>query len=592
MKQKKPSLLSQLFAFAGGYKKLTMLGIVLSGISAALSVLPILFVWFGVDEVLKMQGNYGDTGVVINYAIIATVTAILSITIYVFSLMLTHKAAFRIAKNMKTKALSHMMDLPLGFFSDSRSGALRRTVTDSAARTEAYLAHQLPDMAGAFVMPVVVLVLLFVFDWRLGLISLIPLALSLIAMSSMMMNKDYPVKIKEYQTSLEKINSEGVEYVRGIPVVKTFGQSVHSFKRFYSALLSYKDYVMKYTVSMRVPMTLFQTFLGSSTIILVIGGALILSGSTDPATFISHFLFYIFFAPIMSFMMFKIIFMSQNTMVAEDAVSRVKDLLAEKPLEYIKNEKFPQEYNISLEDVTFRYPGAKENAIEDMSLKVKSGEQIALVGPSGGGKSTIAMLMARFWDVDGGSVNVGGVNVKDIAEDELMSNISFVFQSTNLYKCSIMDNVRESKPNATEKEVLAALHAARCDEIVSKFGLHAKVGTGGVFLSGGEAQRIAIARAILKDAPIILLDEATAFTDPENEHEIQLALSELAKGKTVVMIAHRLSTVQHVDRIYLVEEGKIAEQGSHDELVARGGKYAEMWSEYNKAFVWKDEVSA
>ncbi len=593
-KEKKASLLQRLFVFAKNYKHLTTIGMALSGISAIVTIFPIIFIYLGVKEIIETYPNVTLTQSIITNAWLAVASAIGAMVIYLVALMCTHIAAFRIAKNMRKTALNHIMTLPLGFFDNMGSGKLRRIINESAAATETYLAHQLPDLVGAYITPFAVIVVLFIFDWRLGLVSLIPLVLAAISMMSGM-GKDQPERIKLYQTSLENMNNEATEYVRGVPVVKTFNQSVFSFERFHSVIQNYKKYVSQYSYRMRMPMTLFQVFLASTPIFLVLSSILLISGQSDMVNFFLNFFFYLIFTPMSSLMLMKIMWVMQHSMLANDALDRIENLLKEKPLEKPKSPKVPQNTEIVMVNVSFTYPGAKVKAVDNVTINIKQGQTVAFVGPSGGGKTTLATLIPRFWDVQSGSVKIGGVDVKDIDSTQLMNNISFVFQNTNLYKASILDNLREGKPNATVQEVDKALKAARCEDIIAKLpnGINTVYGTKGVYLSGGEAQRIALARAILRDSPIILLDEATAFADPENEHQIQLAMSELIKGKTVLMIAHRLSTIKNVDVIYVIENGKIAQQGTHEELVNKSGLYSDMYKEYNNAFKWNEsEVMA
>lgn len=589
-KNKQKSLLKRLFKFAGGYKYLSILGMILSGISSALLLFPILFIWWGLFEVFSMYPNITMTGEIMRYAWLAVGTAIFAMLIYFLALLCTHLAAFRIARNIRYKSITHLMNLPLGYFNESGSGRIKRIIDGAASSTEDYLAHKLPDIVGVFVTPIVVLILLFVFDWKLGLISIISTVLTIATMFAMF-GKYQSDMLKEYQTKLEDMNNEAIEYVRGIPVVKAFGQSIFSFKKFHKSIIDYKEFVTSYTYSMRKFMVLAQSLANITPIILALAGILLIVGQSDTKYFLLNFLFYVLFTPICATMVMRIMFASQNSMLAEDAVSRVEELLNEKPLEVKKELEFPSSFDIEFNNVSFKYPSAQNNSVNNINLHMKQGSKIALVGPSGAGKSTIAMLIARFWDTSSGSVKIGGIDVRDIKESELMNNISFVFQNTNLYKESILDNVREGKPDATIEEVMQALKFARCEDIIEKLpnGINTVIGTKGVFLSGGQAQRIAIARSILKDSPIILLDEATAFTDPENEHEIQLAFKELAKGKTVLMIAHRLSSIQNVDKIYLVENGCIKEQGTHKELLKENGEYNSMWNEYQKAFIWKEQ---
>ncbi len=588
-KHKKQPLLKRLYVFAGNYKHLTNIGMFLSGLSAIITLFPIIFIWKGVSEILTMYPNVTLTDNLLSNAWLAVGTAICAIAVYLAALMCTHVAAYRIAKNMRKATLRHIMTLPLGFFNSKGSGKLRRIISDSAGATEAYLAHMLPDLVSAYITPIAVLVVLFVFDFRLGLISLIPLVLAAVSMMSGM-GKNQPERIKEYQTALENMNNEATEYVRGIPVVKTFNQSVFSFKRFHNVINKYKKYVSEYSYRMRMPMTMFQVFLASTPIFLVISSIFMISGQSDMQDFFLSFFFYLIFTPIASLMLMKIMWVMQHSMVASDAADRIETLLNEKPLAQAKNPKSPKNSDIVMENISFTYPNSEKKAVDNVSIRISQGQTVAFVGPSGGGKSTLATLIPRFWDVESGSVLIGGVDVRDIENEELMKNVSFVFQNTNLYKASILDNLLEGKPTATTKEVQAAIKAARCEDIIEKMpdGLNTVYGSKGVYLSGGEAQRIALARAILKDAPIVLLDEATAFADPENEYQIRLAFNELSKNKTVLMIAHRLSTIKDADFIYVIADGKVAEQGTHEELIEKNGMYGEMWKEYNNAFVWNE----
>ncbi len=591
-KQKQKSLLKRLYSFAGGHKHLTNLGMILSGISAVMTLLPIIFIYRGVSEIISIYPNITLTDSIKANAWLAVGSAIGAMVVYLIALMLTHIAAYRIAKNMRKASLNHIMSLPLGFFSNTGSGKLRRIINDSAAATETYLAHQLPDMVGAYTTPIAVLAVLFVFDWRLGLISLAPVVLAAISMMSGM-GKDQPERIKQYQSALENMNNEATEYVRGVPVVKTFNQSVFSFERFYNVINRYKKYVSQYSYRMRMPMTMFQVFLASTPIFLVLSSIFIIGGQSDMTTFFLSFFFYLIFTPIASLMMMKIMWVMQHSMLAKDALDRVENLLNEKPLPKPTAPKSPKNSDIYMENISFTYPNTDKKAIDNINISIKQGQTVAFVGPSGGGKTTLATLIPRFWDVDSGTVSIGGVDVRNIDNAELMKKISFVFQSTNLYKASILDNLREGNPEASIEEVNKALKVARCEDIIAKLpnGLDTIYGTKGVYLSGGEAQRIALARAILRDAPIILLDEATAFADPENEHQIQLAFNEMTKGKTVLMIAHRLSTIKNADLIYVIADGRVVQQGTHSELVAKDGLYSDMWVEYNNAFIW-NEVSA
>ena len=585
---KKKSFLKRLFLFAGNYKYLTIAGMVLSAISAVMSILPTLFIWYGIKELFFIYPNITMSDKLIYYLIFALISGVGAMIIYSIALLFTHLAAFRIAKNMKISTLTHLINLPLGYFNDNSSGKLRRTINDCASQTEIYLSHQLPDITGAIATPIAILGVLFLVDWRLGIISILSLLMAAIS-QFLLIGKGYKERMRDFQTSLENMNNEAIEYVRGISVIKTFGHTIFSFKKLYNTIDIFKKVVIDYSLFSRIPTTLFLTFLGSTSIFLIISGILIFPGESSFSLFFINMLFYLLFTPVFTLMVGRIMWTSQNTLLAEDALDRIEELMSAKPMQHGENKLFPEKHNISIEKISFSYPNSDKEIISELSLEIDEGSTVAIVGVSGGGKSTLASLLVRFWDITKGSIKIGGVEIKDIDEKELFTNISFVFQNTNLYKSSILDNVRESSPDATEEEVLKALKDACCEDIINKLpnGIHTKVGINGIFLSGGETQRIAIARAILKNAPIVLLDEATAFADPENEYKIQLALGELIKNKTVLIIAHRLSTIQNVDKIHLMANGKIIESGTHIELLKRHGEYAGMWNEYQKALLWR-----
>lgn len=585
-KDKKESIIKLLLSHGGKYSKLTYIGMALSGISAIMVLFTIVYVWMAVKAALLAYPNIVFADISQN-AIFALGCTIGSALIYIAALMCTHISAFRIARNLRTEGMEHLMKLPLGYFDQVGSGKLRRTLSENIGDTEGFLAHQLPDMIGAYVTPVAVIVMLFVFDWRLGLLSFVGIIICFLPYALMMGVSKEGMKL--YMESLDAMNNEAVEYVRGVSVIKTFGSSIFSFKKFTNTIDEYKKRVAGITEGYRLPMILFQTLLASLSFIMIYGGIIMLPSSENILSLFIDLMFYILFLPTCNTMIMKIMWMSEATGKAELSYRAVEEILQAKPLEYPAEPQMPNSFDIEAKDVSFAYPKSKTNAVEHVSFQAKQGQTIAFVGESGGGKSTIVSLIARFFDVCEGSIEIGGVDIRNISEENLMEHISFVFQNTRLYKGSILDNVREGKPNATVEEVKDALKKARCEAIIAKMpnGIETLVGTGGVFLSGGESQRIAIARAILKDAPIILLDEATAFTDPENEHEIQLALASLAEDKTVILIAHRLSTVKNADCIHVINGGRIVESGTHDQLFAMGGEYAGMYEEYNNAFDWK-----
>ncbi len=587
-KAKQQSALSVLMDYAGRRRVLTYLSWVLSAVSALIALAPFIFVWLIVREVLSADGNFAAVqGELALYGWWAVGSALISMLIYFAALMCSHVAAFRVASNMRKRTMRHLATLPVGFMSSLGSGRVRRIVNESSGATETYLAHQLPDMAGAFATPVGMLVLLFVFDWRLGLLSLIPTLLGFIIMAKMT-GKSMAEKMKEYQNSLERMNNEAVEYVRGVPVVKTFGQTVFSFKRFKGSIDEYHKWVVAYTKSLMWPMVAFTTAVNCVFVPLIIAGLCFTAGGVD-STFLLNLIFYIIFTPIISVTLMRVMFMSENNMIVNDALSRIDSLLSIKPLEVPGSPASPRDNSVRFENVTFAYDGAERNALDGISMDIGAGETVALVGPSGGGKTTAAGLIARFWDTKSGAVQLGGVNVKDIAKEQLNDTVAYVFQDSHLLKTSIFENVRMGRPSATRAEVMAALHDAQCDDILQKFpeGADTVIGAKGVYLSGGEQQRIAIARVMLKNASVLVLDEATAFADPENEAAVQRAFERLKAGRTVIMIAHRLTTVQNADKIYVLKDGKVAEQGTHGELMQKKGLYNEMYEEYRTSISWK-----
>lgn len=580
--------LSVLMDYAGRRSVLTYLSWALSAVSALTALVPFIFVWLIVREVIEANGNFAAVqGSLSVYGWWAVGSALISMLVYFAALMCSHVAAFRVAGNMRKRAMRHIGALPVGFMNSLGSGRVRRIVNESSGATETYLAHQLPDMVGAFATPVGMIVLLFVFDWRLGLLSLIPTVLGFIIMSKMT-GKDMARKMKEYQSALENMNNEAVEYVRGVPVVKTFGQTVFSFKRFKGSIDSYHTWVVAYTKSLMWPMVAFTTAINCVFVPLIIAGLCFTAGGVD-GTFFLNLIFYIIFTPIISVTLIKVMFMSENNMIVSDALQRIDGILAIKPLPESSAPKTPKDNSVCFENVTFAYKGAERNAIDGISLNVKAGDTVAFVGPSGGGKTTAAGLISRFWDASSGAVKVGGVNVKDIDRQTLNDTVAYVFQDSKLLKTSIYENVRMGRPSATREEVLAALHNAQCDDILNKFphGVDTVIGSKGVYLSGGEQQRIAIARVMLKNAPVLVLDEATAFADPENEAAVQRAFERLANGRTVIMIAHRLTTVQNADKIYVLKDGKIAEEGTHARLMEQNGLYHDMYDEYRTSIAWK-----
>lgn len=572
--------------YAGRHRFFTYTSWLLAAVSALVALVPFWYIWKIIREVLDTAPDFSRATELVHSGVMAMLFAILSYLIYIGALMCSHLAAFRVATNLRLALTEHIAKLPLGFVDSFGSGRLRKIINDSTGATETYLAHQLPDKCAAVATPIGLLILLFAFDWRLGLLSLVPVFLGFLIMLAMT-GKQMEEKMRQYNNALASMSNEAVEYVRGIPVVKTFGQSVFSFKKFKATIDEYEKWVVSYTKDMRLPM-LFYTAAIHGVFAFLIAGALFFTRSGVTNAFLLNLLFYIIITPVISLTLTKIMYMSENGMIVADALGRIDSVLDADPMTVRGNPQHPADASVTLDDVHFSYDG-KTEVIRGVSMNIGAGQTVAFVGPSGGGKSTLASLITRFFDVQSGSIQIGGADVRNIDKEELMHTVSFVFQNSRLIKASILENVKMGRPDATDAEVLAALQTAQCMDILEKFpgGAHTIIGTGGVYLSGGEQQRIAIARAILKNAPVIILDEATAFADPDNEVKVQAAFGALSNGKTVIMIAHRLSTVANADRIYVVENGRIAESGKRDELCEKNGLFARMWREYQASVEWK-----
>ncbi len=578
--------LLRLQAYMTGRKALLPASLILSAVSSIFGMIPYILIWFIIRE-LFASGSDFSSGSITFYGWLAVVTAILSVLLYFSALALSHLAAFRAEINMRKFTMQKVINMPLGFFNDNATGKIRKIIDDNAGITHSFLAHQMPDLASTILMPLTVLVLIFVFDWRLGFACLVPVIFSMILMTSMTSKKGKDF-MNKYMTSLENMNTEAVEYVRGIPVVKVFQQTVFSFKNFHNSILNYKKMVSAYTKMWQIPMSLYTVIINSFVFLLVPVAILLINHTGDYALTILNLFLYILITPILSQSIMRSMYLNQALGQAGEAVNRLENLTDVDVLSVPSNPKPIKNYNVSFKNVSFSYPKANKKAIDNLSFDIPEGKTIALVGASGSGKTTIARLIPRFWDVNEGSVFIGEANVKDIESKELMNNISFVFQNTRLFKISLLDNIKYGKPSASLDEVNRAVDMAQCREIIDRLpdGLNTKIGTEGTYLSGGEQQRIVLARAILKDAPIVILDEATAFTDPENEHLIQQAFKKLTVGKTVLMIAHRLTSVTSADNILVINEGKVLEQGSHDELLKKQGTYSNMWNEYQKSVNW------
>ncbi len=588
MKEKKQGDLSRLMYYAGDHKYFTYASLVLAALSALIALVPFYYIWKIMKEVLEVRPNYSEAVHIKEYGWMAVAFALIAMVIYIAALMCSHKAAFRVQVNMRTAMMNHIMKLPLGYVESEGTGKIRKIVADSSAATETYLAHNLPDKVVSFATPVGLLAMMMVFDYRLGLISLIPAVIAFALMGTLMMGPKMAEDMKQYQNALETMSAEAVEYVRGVPVVKTFGQTVFSFKRFKNAIDEYEKWTLGYTKNMMLPMVAFTTSANGIFAALIIA-AYVFTGHGVTDKFILNLIFYILITSVLTVTLMKIAFAGESQLMVRDAINRMDGILNMEPLPEPADGQTPKDTSVELDKVVFSYAGADKNAVDGISLKIASGEHVAFVGPSGGGKTTLASLIARFWDVNSGAVKIGGVNVKDINSETLMNEVSYVFQDSRLLKMSILENIRMGRPDATDAEVMEALKNAQCMDIIEKFpdGVNTVIGSKGVYVSGGEAQRLSIARAFLKNAPILILDEATAFADPDNERQVQKAFEALSKDKTVIMIAHRLSTVTNADRIYVLADGRIAESGTHDELNSANGIYTHMWSEYNKSVKWK-----
>ncbi len=580
---KKDNVMKVINEYAGSYRYVIVLGRVLAALSALVGMVPYYDLW----RIIKVAVSGENLSQISGLAWQAVGIMILSMLMYVGALMCTHVSAFRVQANLRTRLMKHIVTLPLGVFDQAGTGKIRRIVNESSAATETYIAHNLADKAVASATPVGLVVLMLAFDWRIGLICLIPAIIGFLFMMGMM-GKEMQEKMREYQNALEVMSSEATEYVRGIPVVKTFGQTVFSFKRFKNALDDYEKWCVSYTISLRKSMMGFMTGINAIFVALVFAG-FIFARNGVTSDLILNMMYYIIITPLLTVTLTKIAYAGEQEMQVIDSIKRIDGILNIQPLSETDQAKQPKDYSVELKNIRYRYPDAENDAIHNLSLSIPSGQHVAFVGPSGGGKTTTAALIARFFDVQEGTIEIGGVNVKDIPQNTLMKMVSFVFQDNKLLKGTILDNVRLAKPEATDAEVMEALKKAQCMDIIKKLpdGIHTVIGTKGTYLSGGEQQRIAIARAVLKNAPILILDEATAFADPDNEAMVQKAFEELSVGKTLIMIAHRLTTVADADRIFVLKDGTCAESGSHKELMEQNGLYKEMFEEYTRSIEWK-----
>ena len=586
---KKKSDLSVLMGYAGKHRVLTYLSWVLAGISAVIALVPFWYLWRIIREVLDVSPDFSQAVHISEWGWAAMGFSALAFLVYIAALLCSHLAAFRVATNLRIAMTRHIAGLPLGFAESFGTGKLRKIINECSGATETYLAHMLPDTVTAYITPIALLVIMMVFDWRLGLLSLVPAVLAFIIMMVFMTGNSLKKSMTEYQDALNDMSNEAVEYVRGIPVVKTFGQTVFSFKKFKGAIDRYGEWTIRYTNQLRLPM-MFLTAAVNAVFAMLVAAAIWFTADGVTNEFLLNLMFYIIITPLLTVTLTKIMFNSENKMVVSDAISRIDSVMSMKPLSQGSAPVKLADHSVELRNVSYSYDGSKK-ALDGISLKIGSGQTCAFVGPSGGGKTTLANIISRFFDADSGEVLIGGVNVRDFPKEQLMDTVSFVFHNSRLIKGTILENVRMARPEASDDEVLRALEAAQCSDILEKLpdGVNTVIGTGGIYLSGGEQQRVAIARVILKDSPVVILDEATAFADPDNEVRVQKAFAELLKGRTVIMIAHRLSTVINADRIFVLADGKIAESGSGAELSSGDGIFAKMWSDYRKSVDWKIE---
>lgn len=592
MKDGRQNDLSVLLGYTGNYRGLTFLGLALSAVTMILGMLPYICIWLVMRDLIDVAPNWTLASGISRYGWMAFGFSFGGIIVYFAALMCTHLAAFRTASNIRKAGMAHLMEAPLGFFDSNASGLLRNRLDGAAAETETLLAHNLADIVGTIAMFLAMVILMFVFDWRMGAACLLAAVVSVAAMGAMMGGKNAGL-MAEYQAAQDAMSKAGTEYVRGIPVVKVFQQTVHSFKTFKQAIEDYSAKAERYQGDVcKVPQAINLTFTEGAFIFLV-PVALFLApaafASGDFAGFVTNFAFYAVFSAIISTALAKIMFASSGAMLASTALGRIRQVMDAPVLNVTEHPQEPKGNRVSFKDVSFTYEGAEHPALDHLSFDVEPGQTVALVGPSGGGKTTAASLIPRFWDVTDGHVEVGDVDVRDVDPHVLMDHVAFVFQNVHLFEASILENVRAARPEASREEAQAALQAAQCGDILAKLpdGMDTVIGTGGTYLSGGEQQRVALARAILKDAPIVVMDEATAFADPENEVLIQRAFAKLMEGRTVIMIAHRLSTVVNADRIIVLSEGRKVEEGTHEELLRSGGLYSRMWKEYNRAVEWR-----
>ena len=592
-KETKPKTgLARCMELASDRKVLVFLAAVLSSLAAIASFIPYIAVYFMIRSIISAFPDLGqlDMGKVMSYGWMALAGIIANILLYFLATFSSHMAAFGTLYDLKVLFADHITKIPLGYHLTLGSGRLRKIMDENIESVEGFIAHQFPDFVASITAPIVMVIILFAVDWRFGLASLVGIILAFVAEFIGFGSGAMKENMAKYQRASEEMNNASVEYVRGMSVVKAFNQTASSFKKLQEAISGYTEWVLKFSLGWQNCMPAFTTIINNIYLIIVPVGILIGANTSDFTEFAMKFIFYLLFVPAIAGVLNKIMYISESFMQIDGNVARMDEILNIPEMPETAHPRRPKGEDVAFAHVSFTYTeNSEEKALEDVSFTAKKGQITAIVGPSGGGKSTIANLISRFWDVSDGKITIGGVDVRDMAQDELMRQVSFVFQDIFLFKQSILDNIRMGNENATEEQVIAAAKAAQCHDFISKLpdDYHTVVGTKGVHLSGGERQRIAIARAIIKDSPIIVLDEATAFSDPENEYLIQKAFEKLMQGKTVIIIAHRLSTIRNADKIIVMEKGHLVETGKHDELVSAGGRYAQMWDHYTEAIDWK-----
>ncbi|MDR1616591.1 MAG: ABC transporter ATP-binding protein/permease [Syntrophomonadaceae bacterium] len=583
--------MARLWQLASEKRLLVTCSCVLAVISVAVSFVPFIAIYYIIREIVTHFADQSamDAAYMVKLGWLACGGAACAIVLNFAALMCSHVAAFTTLYKLKLDFARHIASLPLGFHSENSTGKLRKIVDENIEKLEEFIAHQLPDLVGSFAMPVFTLVVLFSFDWRLGLASLIPIVIAYLIQMTAFGQESVKTFMSQYQNSLEEMNNAAVEYVRGISVVKAFNQTIFSFRRFHDTIKSYGVFVKNYTLGFETPMVFFVLVINSVYLFLIPVIILLAGGADDYARFALAAVFYLIFSLSLTAPFTKLMYVSEIGTRIADGIERMDRILDIAPLPETSDPKLANGYSVSFENVTFTYNDENEAvALSDVSFTAAQGEITALVGPSGSGKSTLAHLIPRFYDVEKGAVIIGGTDIRDMSGEYLMSIVSFVFQDVFLFKQSIADNILIGNKNTSADDVIKASKAAQCHEFIEKLpqGYNTVTGAKNIHLSGGERQRIVIARAILKDAPVIVLDEATAFADPENEQKIQLAFEKLMKNKTVIIIAHRLSTVRGADKIVVIDQGRVAEEGRHDELLAANGRYRRMWEQYTGAIDW------